>query len=795
MANVLVAFPTAGLTFNWNTELLPIPNNHPFNTYFGLIGFPNALQGTRDHPIASLQALGFTLSIRNPNNVNELDNVFYGLHGLDVDGIMLATAQAINAGFSHGVVSVLGSSREARTFEILRKAMIFAKANPSNLYHLLATDFYALPAMAAATANLPRFKISYSLLVESSTLLMKTATEFIGLSGAVHSLASRANNSRFATFFDTVVDHLSNPPVANQPMAVANAILRSGLPPSLSVYPLAAGDRYTHLMLRLHYIGGTFAQRRAGFILYYPLLCGILPVLATFLLPADSDDQSVDAYSLMANSIYVTLQPPAQLTLFHLEAAGNLQDQLVQMPEVPQGANALVPVGDAAYRSRAAVQEFDRRRGVVANAQLGTSASSAVVPGGQQIHNVTATRSGKQQLMTNLLPLPFFPQANMDIIRLHAANPANEFPWFMRAVSSRNVIFLQVSIGRLRGVGDVADSLRILEGASSSFAKFVDHTTVMDKPPLATAGTRPETSLLYNQEEFTKSFLTHNRESFLKLDIRTLCHKIKCTRKQMVEKALPKLNHLFESAETVALLKYFSHYLEAFGFVASGPGSFEDGLNRLELLRNNGMGMSGDSLTHHLKNCTAAYLLLLGDLFDAMSHFTQQREAPNVGLALSTRVFEVGGAFDRHLAYQDSATSSLNALLLLNPAFERAMGGSSSASGGGEGGKGAHQGSPGGGKSKAKTPYHWQKGGSLRFGSSANGPTYATSLCWEELKKIDPKLSPSNFCMVNYLSTQADTCKSPKHHPGSSFHKISTKLQELRPKFESAPFRTDAKAK
>ena len=112
MANVPVAFPTAGLTFNWNTELLPIPDNHPFNTYFGLIGFPNALQGTRDHPIASLQALGFTLSIRNPNNVNELDNVFYGLHGLDVDGIMLATAQAINAGFSHGVVSVLGSSRE-----------------------------------------------------------------------------------------------------------------------------------------------------------------------------------------------------------------------------------------------------------------------------------------------------------------------------------------------------------------------------------------------------------------------------------------------------------------------------------------------------------------------------------------------------------------------------------------------------------------------------------------------------------------------------------------------------------
>ena len=229
-----------------------------------------------------------------------------------------------------------------------RHAMNFARANPQRLHHLLAAHFYNMLALAAGVANAPRFKISFSLLVEPGTLLLKAATEIIGLSGAIHSVVSRANNGRFAIFFDTIVDYLATPPLATQPMAVANAILRSGLPPAFSVYPSTIGEVYSHLMLRLHYLSGTFAQRRAAFILYCPLLCQSSPVLGSFLLPASSDDQCVEAYVLMVTRIYVSLQPPADSALFYIDTAATLQDQLMLLPEIPQRATAMVPVGDAA---------------------------------------------------------------------------------------------------------------------------------------------------------------------------------------------------------------------------------------------------------------------------------------------------------------------------------------------------------------------------------------------------------------------------------------------------------------
>ena len=82
MAALPVVFPLPGLAFDWNTETLDIPNAHAFNNYFGILGTPNVPAGTRDYPIISLQALGFALSIRNPNNPNELDNCFLWFAGL-----------------------------------------------------------------------------------------------------------------------------------------------------------------------------------------------------------------------------------------------------------------------------------------------------------------------------------------------------------------------------------------------------------------------------------------------------------------------------------------------------------------------------------------------------------------------------------------------------------------------------------------------------------------------------------------------------------------------------------------
>ncbi len=56
--------------------------------------------------------------------------------------------------------------------------------------------------------------------------------------------ASRNNTSRLAIFFDTVVTYLSTPPNNAQPLAVARAIVYSGVPPRLAAYPITLGEQY-----------------------------------------------------------------------------------------------------------------------------------------------------------------------------------------------------------------------------------------------------------------------------------------------------------------------------------------------------------------------------------------------------------------------------------------------------------------------------------------------------------------------------------------------------------------------
>ena len=78
-----VAFPAAGLAYDHINGVISIPVAHAFNTYFSAMGIPNAANGARDYPIHLLQMLHFSLSRRNPNNIAELDNMFYGAMGID----------------------------------------------------------------------------------------------------------------------------------------------------------------------------------------------------------------------------------------------------------------------------------------------------------------------------------------------------------------------------------------------------------------------------------------------------------------------------------------------------------------------------------------------------------------------------------------------------------------------------------------------------------------------------------------------------------------------------------------
>ena len=206
-------------------------------------------------------------------------------------------------------------------------------------------------------------------------------------------------------------------------------------------------------------------------------------------------------------------------------------------------------------------------------------------------------------MMQNLLPMPFFGPADAQIMMLHAAAPTNDFPLLKAAVDTRNVVFMQVAVGRLSGVADVAPSLRIIEGAAQAFPKFVDHYTVMDKAPLPTAGTRQPHTLSYNQESFTKLFMSNNRERFLKLDFLGVSNEIRCSREQTLKQTLKATDILFEEAENLHVLEYFTHYLEPYGFNSTGVGSWSEGIDRLAKFRANGLAMPGQSRVEYFRNC------------------------------------------------------------------------------------------------------------------------------------------------------------------------------------------------
>ena len=218
----------------------------------------------------------------------------------------------------------------------------------------------------------------------------------------------------------------------------------------------------------------------------------------------------------------------------------------------------------------------------------------------------------------------------------------------------------------------------------------------------------------------------------------------------------------------------------------------------MEKFRQNGLSMPGQSLANHFRNCLKAYGLLLADLFDAIHHFAQSREAPDVGLALSSRVFEANGAFEQHLGFQNAATSSLNQLLMLNPAFAAVMEGSNSnksskLSGGGGNNlalrsKGKELKS-GGKEPKGATKFQWMTGQILRFGKGTDGPQYDVKAIIKKLKETSPGFDSSNFCALQYLSNKK-LCTSKKHESGK-FHVFSPEVSKLRQSFESHPYRLD----
>ena len=209
--------------------------------------------------------------------------------------------------------------------------------------------------------------------------------------------------------------------------------------------------------------------------------------------------------------------------------------------------------------------------------------------------------------------------------------------------------------------------------------------------------------------------------------------------------------------------------------------------------------MPGQSRVEHFRNCQEAFHVLLGELFDALSHFTQSKEAPNVQFSLSRLVYEAGSAFDEHVKYQNNATAQLNQLLLLNPAFQKVLGASSSGGAGTSAGTDATDSDGGGGSSASNgqgtSRYRFGPDGDLRFGKGNKGPCYDVKAIMAEIQKVVPSANRSTFCIIHYLSTQPGTCQVGGHSAKCRQHIIPKAAKDIRSKFESAPFRKDSKAK
>ena len=400
-----------------------------------------------------------------------------------------------------------------------------------------------------------------------------------------------------------------------------------------------------------------------------------------------------------------------------------------------------------------------------------------------------------QQIMSQLLSSAVYSRAETDIVRLRAANPTNEFPIIKRALETKNVIVYQILIGRINGLSAASAGILILEGVSSSVSKYVDHTTVMTKAGPA-AGSRPVHTMTYNQELFTKIFLSNDRKKFRGLDFLLISAEIKSAREQVPLQKLEVEGGMFRSAETIPLLRYFSHYLDAFEFDFGGAGSWEDAMTRLEEFRSNGLSLPGAGMDEHFGTCSSTFGILLDELFDALSHFTQAKEASDVLQALSRRVYETGGAFDQHVNYTKKVAASLNEIIYFHPSIGAALmqtaGASSSSGAGGGNDAKADDPHPDGSPIKGEAKYKWVSG-HLLFGKGQGGPKYAVNLIWKEIEKVDSSLSKKNFCIVHFLST-TNACTNPKHKTGG-YHKVSDALKKIRDDFEHKPFRVDSKAK
>lgn len=769
-----------GLNLNDQTGILTIGQGHILLNHMALLVTPPAvLGGLSTIEVHKLYMLALATCKRDPLQiVNLLDDITIGDHKLSLASTIRILGVTFTAGFS---INIPAGPLQGNYVLALQSALLWANQHTIALDTLGANDWIALPAVPAANHNHFRFQFTVGMLVSGG--LFAPLIDFLSMVGYIHSVASRGNTARFGEVViqqeNFVAGTLALAPTMRAPM-IAQTIAGFTLPLSWRSFPhpTAYPDSGVVACLKQRFYAddSSRANRRMSFLVSLEgiLSLGRYPTLARFLQPASSETESILAYDVLVQQLFTSLPEAAyysEHTVVRLDT-----EILIRLSDVADAADQAAPIHSALQRASAAVQVFQQRSAAIQNTPL-NAASNTV--------GVSVSRAQKAEIHNLLSVLPWFGPFVLQVGQLHAANPANELPIINAALGTRNVAVYQIVTGGIKGVTDLHSAWRILETIASRFINFVSYSVCM----LAT-GARPAHTLSFHfVSSHLATFLSGVRDQFVKLPILDICVGIKKARDQLSAYEVDISKGFFDSPEVFEVLRMFQHFLSIFRFRVSGPGSWEEALNRISDFRTTGINLPAEGRKNHLINVKQLYDTLLIDFFDNVLPFTGPLDGAMITAQLSDRVYEVGGNFDQQMHFQTQQTALLNGLLNLNPAFALALTGTPrhtpplpKTPGQGGDGKITKQG-------KSRT-----SNGQIIFGKGSGGPKFSIAKCMEQVKEILPGANRGTFCLEAFLANDG-SCSNGKHSSSHATHQFSTELLAIRPELEYKPYRMDAKAK
>ena len=141
--------------YDWQNDIIQVLSTDAFVQHFGLMGVANG--PNHEFPIIHVMAVGGALVKLDVNMPDQLEQHFYGMHGITCAEIFQAISQAYNAGFRH-TIALGGGTRAAACHGIIRQAFEWALNNVGAVRIIRPGGFYQLPPLAGG-GNPPRVRM------------------------------------------------------------------------------------------------------------------------------------------------------------------------------------------------------------------------------------------------------------------------------------------------------------------------------------------------------------------------------------------------------------------------------------------------------------------------------------------------------------------------------------------------------------------------------------------------------------------------------------------------------------